>query len=234
MGSTTAWGLRYPEDADDNDVHLHLMQLAEDVDAALTDVDGVVGPAGPMGPAGPEGPPGPTGATGATGATGPKGDTGDTGAQGPQGPQGPKGDTGNTGPAGPQGDPGPPGGFEARTTSVVTTGSLANGATANVTMTLPAGYRLLKIETDVAARVRLYDSAASRTADASRPIGTDPTGRHGVILDFVTTQAALSWWMNPVVDGYTADASTSVPVAVTNLSGGAHTVTVTLTYVRSE
>lgn len=213
MGSTTAWGLRYPEDADDNDVHLHLMQLAEDVDAALTDVDGVVGPAGPMGP---EGPPGPTGATGATGATGPKGDTGDTGPMGPAGPAGSGG------------------AFEARTTATLTTSSLSDGATENASLTMQPGYRLLKIETDVAARVRVYDSTTSRTADASRAIGTDPTAPHGVILDFVTTASVLSWWMNPLVDGYTADASTTVPVAVTNLSGATDTVTVTLTWVRSE
>lgn len=213
MGSTTAWGLRYPEDAEDNDVHLHLMQLAEDVDAALTDVDGVVGPAGPMGPAGPEGPPGPTGATGATG---------------------PKGDTGDTGPMGPAGPAGSGGAFEARTTATLTTSSLSDGATENASLTMQAGYRLLKIETDVAARVRVYDSTTSRTADASRAIGTDPTSPHGVILDFVTTASVLSWWLNPLVDGYTADASTTVPVAVTNLSGASDTVTVTLTYVRSE
>lgn len=216
MGSTTAWGLRYPEDADDNDVHLHLMQLAEDVDAALTDVDGVVGPAGPMGPAGPEGPPGPTGATGATGATGPAGATG------------------ATGPAGPPGADGADGGFIARTTSTLTTASLTNDATEDNTMTLKPGYRLLKIETDRAARVRAYDSTTSRAADSSRAIGVDPTPPHGVILDFVTTAGTLTWWMNPLVDGYTADASDTVPVSVTNKSGSTSTVSVTLTWVRSE
>lgn len=101
-------------------------------------------------------------------------------------------------------------------------------------MTLKPGYRLLKIETDVEARVRVYDSVASRTADAGRAIGTDPVGAHGVILDFVTTPTVLSWWLNPVVDGYTADGTDSVPVAVTNLSGSTRVINVTLTWVRSE
>ncbi len=96
------------------------------------------------------------------------------------------------------------------------------------------GYRLLKIETDIPARVRVYDSTAARTADASRPIGTDPTGAHGVILDFVTTVSILEWWLNPVVDGYTTAGTDSVPVAITNLSGSTDTVTVTLTWIRSE
>lgn len=205
MGSTTTWGIPYPEDDTSNDVHQHLLDMAEAVDGALSSVEGTPGPAGPEGPMGPEG---------------------------PEGPAGPTGDTGPAGPAGPAGSSG--GAFEARTTATLTTASLADGATANGTLAMQPGYRLLKIETDVAARVRVYDSTTSRTADASRAIGTDPTAPHGVILDFVTTASVLSWWLNPLVDGYTADASTTVPVAVTNLSGATDTVTVTLTWVRSE
>lgn len=205
--------------------------------------DGAQGPAGPQGPqgeTGPQGPPGIDGAAGAAGPQGPKGDTGDTGPQGPQGPQGiqgPQGDTGPQGPQGPTGATGPAGadgGFAARTTATVTTASLSNNATEDNTLTLKPGYRLIKIETDVAARVRVYDSTTSRTADASRAIGVDPTGAHGVILDFVTTPSILTWWLNPAVDGYTAANDDTVPVAVCNLSGATDTVTVTLTWVRSE
>lgn len=229
-----------------------------DGDTGPAGADGATGPQGPKGdtgdtgPQGPQGPPGvdggagsvgpqgPKGDTGDTGPQGPKGDTGDTGPQGPQGPQGiqgPQGDTGPQGPQGPTGATGPAGadgGFAARTTATVTTASLSNNATETNTLTLKPGYRLIKIETDVAARVRVYDSTTSRTADASRAVGTDPTGAHGVILDFVTTPSTLSWWLSPVVDGYTADATDTVPVAITNLSGATDTVTVTLTWVRSE
>ena len=116
----------------------------------------------------------------------------------------------------------------------MTTASLPSNNTENVSLTLKPGYRVLCIETDKAARVRAYDSTASRTADASRPVGTDPTGQHGVIFDVVTTASTLTWWLNPVVDGYTTDAGDTVPLAVTNLSGSTGTVTVTLTWVRSE
>lgn len=187
--------------------------------------DGAQGPAGPQGATGPQGPPGVDGAAGAVGPQGPKGDTGDTGPQGPQGPQGIQG---------PQGDPGADGGFVSRTVTSITTASLSNGVTENTTITLKPGYRVLNIETDRAARVRLYDSTASRTADASRAVGTDPTGVHGVIVDLVTEAVELSWWLSPVVDGYTVDATDTVPVAITNLSGATDTVTVTLTWVRSE
>lgn len=193
--------------------------------------DGAQGPQGiqgPQGETGPQGPPGIDGGAGSVGPQGPKGDTGDTGPQGPQGPQGIQG---------PQGDPGPAGadgGFVARTTTSHTTASLPSNNTENVSLTLKPGYRVLCIETDKAARVRAYDSSASRTADAARPVGVDPTGVHGVIFDVVTTASTLTWWLNPAVDGYTVDATDTVPVAVTNLSGSSGTVTVDVTWVRSE
>ena len=174
------------------------------------DIGNYVGPEGPQGPQGPQGDPGPAGADG---------------AEGPQGPQGA---------TGPQGPAGADGGFVARASADVTTASLSNNATENTTITLKPGYRLLKVETDIPARVRIYDSTDKRTADASRGIGTDPTGVHGVILDLVTTEANLSWWLSPVVDGYTSDATDTVPLAITNLSGSTDTVTVTVTWVRSE
>lgn len=122
----------------------------------------------------------------------------------------------------------------ARETSLVTTTSLANNASWEGIIELAAGYRLLRISTDQTARVRIYDSIEHRTADFSRLIGIDPTGTHGVILDLVTIISNLSWWLNPVVDGYTADATDSVPILITNLSGSTDTVTVTFTWVRSE
>ncbi len=224
-------------------------------------LESLVGPQGDPGPAGAEGPQGPQGiqgvagpagadgAQGPQGVQGPKGDTGDTGPQGPQGVAGPKGDTGDTGPAGPQGpqgiqgETGPQGpagadgadgGFVARTTTTVTTGTLSSNSSEDVSVTLKPGYRLYKVTTDRAARVRAYDSSANRTADASRAVGTDPAGVHGVILDLVTTASTLAFWLSPVVDGYTADGTDTVPVAVTNLSGSSAAVEVVFTWVRSE
>ena len=144
---------------------------------------------------------------------------------------------GDQGESGPQGDPGPAGADGAvgpRATANVTTASLSNNATEDTTVTLKPGYRLLKIETDVPARIRVYDSTEKRTADASRQVGTDPTGVHGVILDLVTTASNLIWWLSPVVDGYTVAADDIVPLAITNLSGSTDTVSVTITWVRSE
>lgn len=133
---------------------------------------------------------------------------------------------------GPQGPPGEPGPMVSRQVATFTTGSLADNASDTGTVTLAPGYRLLRVATDKPARVRLYTSTAARTGDSSRPPGTDPTGDHGVILDFVTT-ADLDWGLSPTVDGY-LDAGADVPWAVTNTSGSTGAVTVTLTWVQTE
>ena len=248
MPTTPVLGIRYPDDNTPNDLMLHFEELALDTEeqilavgegadgASAYDVavaNGFVGTeaewleslVGADGAQGPQGDPGPAGADGAQGPQGIQGPAGADGAQGPQGIQGPQGDPG---PAGADG------GFVARTTTSHTTASLPSNNTENVSLTLKPGYRVLCIETDKAARVRAYDSSASRTADAARPVGVDPTGVHGVIFDVVTTASTLTWWLNPAVDGYTADGTDTVPLSVTNLDAGSGTVTVDVTWVRSE
>lgn len=125
-------------------------------------------------------------------------------------------------------------GWAARETELVTTTSLSHNGSDNVTLTLTPGYRLLKIETDFPARIQVYDSYEKQLLDHSRLIGQDPKGNHGVILDFVTTQDDLTWWLNPVVDGYVVDNTNNVPVTITNLSGSSNFITLSLTWIRSE
>jgi hypothetical protein len=159
--------------------------------------------------------PGSAGATGATGAAGAAGSAGATGA------------TGATGPAG---------GLTARTTAVHTTASIANNATESSTITMGISYRLLKITTSVGARVRLYATAAQQAADLSRAIGTDPTGNHGLMFEFVTTGALLTAVLSPMIDGVNTETTpvTTIPLTVTNLSGSTGTVAVTLGYQQTE
>lgn len=125
-------------------------------------------------------------------------------------------------------------GFAPRETATYTSSLLLNKQTENGLIDLQAGYRILRIQTNVPARVRLYDSVTSRTNDEFRVAGVDPTGSHGVILDFVTSVDILDWWMNPVVDGYMQTDTFEVPIAVTNLDVNSQVVTTTLTWVRSE
>lgn len=127
-------------------------------------------------------------------------------------------------------------GVVARDTEVYTTASLADDAEETGTVTLAKGYRLLRIATDVAARVRVYTTAAKRTADAARAVGVDPTGDHGVVLDAVTTGALLAFDLSPTVDGWNNEStpSASIPIAVQNLSGTTDTVAVTFTFIQTE
>lgn len=167
---------------------------------------------------------------------GPQGNTGPTGATGPQGPAGPTGPQGPVGPTGPQGPKGDTGAVTSRVTSTFTTPSLASGASWSGLIPLSVGYRLYRIATSVPARVRLYATAAQRDADASRPVGTDPTGDHGLLFEFVTTTGLLSATLNPLVDGATFDTplASNVPATVTRTGAGTGTVDVTLTYAVTE
>jgi hypothetical protein len=116
-----------------------------------------------------------------------------------------------------------------------TTGSLANAATGNLTITGYKGYMLYKIQTSAAAWVRIYTDIASRTADASRVEGADPTPGSGVVAEVITT-GAQTILISPGALGFSNESSpnTNIQLAVTNKSGGTTTITVTLTAVQLE
>ena len=127
------------------------------------------------------------------------------------------------------------GGASSRTTKAGTTGSLADAAQENLDITGFKGYALLKVQTDRAARVRIYTDAASRTADAARAEGTDPAADDGVIAEVITT-AAETVLISPGAFGFNNESTptTTIPCRITNKSGGASTVTVTLHVLQLE
>lgn len=222
---------------------------------------GPPGADGPRGPAGADGLPGATGPTGPEGPTGPQGAPGPTGADGPIGPEGPPGEQGATGPEGPAG-PGLPvggapgqvpvkastadhdviwadaptggGGGWTRETTVHTTAPLSSGAGEVGTLPLSAAYRLLRVATDVPARVRLYTNAAKRDADLDRPIGVKPTGDNGRIFEAVTTSELPAFDCTPTVDGFVEDGTSAVPYSITSTSPAGGAVTVTFIWIRTE
>jgi hypothetical protein len=114
-------------------------------------------------------------------------------------------------------------------------GNIGNNASVNFQISGYKGYVLYKVQTSAAAWVRLYASSAARTADESRTQGEDPLPSSGVIAEVVTT-GAQTVLIAPGVFGFNDDdpVSGSIPVRVTNLSGGAATITVTLTAVELE
>jgi hypothetical protein len=94
-----------------------------------------------------------------------------------------------------------------------TTTPLLPGASA--LLDLPGLGRLghfLVVSTDAPGWVSFYTSAAAREADGSRPITRDPAPGSGVLLDLVTTTAALSITAPPGGTYFSTDAPTSPPL----------------------
>jgi hypothetical protein len=126
-------------------------------------------------------------------------------------------------------------GLKSRDNLIESTGSINNGSSANINITGYRGYMLYKIETSAAAWVRLYVSAAARTADAARTQGQDPLPGSGVVAEVITT-GAETVIVAPGVIGFNNELPITniIPTAVTNLSGGTANITVTLTAVEME
>ena len=124
-------------------------------------------------------------------------------------------------------------GLPSRTTSQVTTASIASTGEANVSITTPPTYALLKIETSVAAWITLYTDTASRTADATRSETTDPTPGSGVIAEIITTTPTTQL-ISPGTIGYNSAGTGTTYLKVVNKSGATASITVTLHYVPLE
>ena len=115
------------------------------------------------------------------------------------------------------------------------TSSLADAAQADLDITGFKAYALLFITTDRAARVRLYVTAATRTADASRAEGVDSTSDAGLIAEVITT-GAETVIISPGAFGFNLESSTTtnIPCRVTNKSGSTSTVQVSLGVLQLE
>jgi len=128
------------------------------------------------------------------------------------------------------------GALAGRATASVTTSSIAVGTTEQVTVTLAKSYRVLKVEADGAARVRLYATAAHQASDAARPIGVAATGDHGMYLEAILGAGSLSLFLTPQVDGTNFETvpTSAIPCSVTNLGVATAAITVTLNYLATE
>jgi hypothetical protein len=125
----------------------------------------------------------------------------------------------------------------SRATATATTSSLAAGATdSSTTITLGKGYLLYSIQASKPARVRLYTTAAARTADLNRAIGVDPSSSAGVVLDYYATGAGTTYSLSPIVSGTNLESSpsTTISMSVTNMDTTTGTVTVTLVWLGVE
>ena len=121
----------------------------------------------------------------------------------------------------------------SRTTAQVTTASLISTGFANVSITTPPTYALLKIETSHAAWVTLYTDTTSRSNDASRSETTDPTPGSGVIAEVITS-GAVTQLISPGTIGFNSAGTGTTYAKIVNKSGQSATITVTLHYVPLE
>ena len=117
-----------------------------------------------------------------------------------------------------------------------TTGSLAQNAIGNITITGHKSYLLMNVALSAAGWIRLYTDSTSRTNDASRSVGEDPAPGSGVIAEVVTTASSLTQKISPFVPGGNMDGtpSTNIYVAIQNLSSSTQTITATLTILKLE
>jgi len=128
----------------------------------------------------------------------------------------------------------------SRTTTNASTGSIAQSASANITIpTAGKSFSLLKIEISAPAYVVLYVDSASRSSDSSRSEGTDPLPGSGVLTEISTTSSGSSTFlMSPAVLGWNNDGTPAAQVyaKVKNkrATSGSNAITVTLTTVALE
>lgn len=121
-----------------------------------------------------------------------------------------------------------------RATLSFTTPSLAPDATWKGEVSIASGYRILKVQANQPSRLRLYADTAGQNADEIRPVTGYPEEQNGLQLDFVFTDFLLQAVLNPTVDGWTVTGSANVPVSVTNKTNTTRTITITMTYIRTE
>ncbi len=185
------------------------------------------------GSAGAKGQKGEVGSTGSNGSAGAKGQKGEVGS-GNAGAKGQKGEIGS-GDKGQKGEAGGGAGSFTRTTANAATSSIANNASANITITAAKTYALQKIQTSAAAWVTLYTDTTSRSNDSSRNETTDPTPGSGVIAEAITTGAATQL-VTPGLIGFNNDGtpSTNAYLKVVNKSGSTQAITITLHYLPLE
>jgi hypothetical protein len=113
---------------------------------------------------------------------------------------------------------------------------VSNNASASLNITGFKSYTLYRIQTSVAAWVRLYSNAAARSADLTRISTVDPSFDAGVLAEIITTASSKSVYFTPAVAGYNTESTVTrnIPITVTNKSGASANVIVTLTLLQTE
>lgn len=128
------------------------------------------------------------------------------------------------------------GSLQSRTTVSGATTSIVNNGIGNTNITGFKSYALMKVGLSTAGWIRLYTDSTSRTNDASRSIGIDPSPGSGVIAEVITTGISTTQIITPFVMGGNLNnpADTTIYAAITNLSGTTQAITANLTILQLE
>lgn len=135
------------------------------------------------------------------------------------------------------------GGTVPRTTTAINTGSLGNNVAVTGSVSLAPSIAVIRVNTNFAARIQLYTTAASRDTapEPSRPISIPPTPglANGIIFDLLLnglTGVPLNFPCSPTIAGSNQDVVTTNTFywRITNLSGATQTFNVILTYLPTE
>ena len=128
-------------------------------------------------------------------------------------------------------------GLSSRVSPVTTTGALLANAIGNISITGYKTYALLAMFVELPAWVRLYTTAAARTADAGRLESVDPSPGSGVIAEVITTASNETVIFTPAILGFNFDTpstTTTIYAAVKNKSGGLATIQIILNLLQLE
>ena len=127
-------------------------------------------------------------------------------------------------------------GLSSRSLVEGTTGSLAPNATGTLDLSGFKSYALMYVGLSTAGWIRIYTDSTSRTNDATRSIGDDPTPGSGVIAEVITTGISTQQNISPFVMGGNMDnpVSNTMYISITNLSSDTQAISADLTILKLE
>ena len=124
------------------------------------------------------------------------------------------------------------GGTLSRTTETVATSLIGNQANADLNFdNVGSSFMLMQVQVSHASWFRIYVDDTARTADSSRTQGDDIADGEGLIAEFISS-GAETFVITPAILAYTNQGTSpngSLRCAIKNDSGGAQTLSVTLT-----
>jgi hypothetical protein len=130
--------------------------------------------------------------------------------------------------------PSAPVGGSARAVVNLVTGSLADGATENSTVTLAKTSIILQLTADRACWIRLYQTSADRTADNARLIGTEVPVTTDILAEWAFAGSGTRRRIPVTVTNGDGSPTTDIYYAIQNRSGATHTVAVDITHLPLE